>query len=99
MSGVAGRVHLDDGVLSEVGAILMRAGEVVDSGARVAPMGEFMSMSGISLSVTDQLHGIEVAIAALVDAASIARVSVSEIITVSTDVDGRLAAAAQSGAT
>lgn len=88
---MAETLRLNDAELQIVGSLLVGAASTMVSGNVRRPTGDLPSLSGIGGTVTEYLQGVNVARAALADAARTGSEAVSRIMSESSELDRQIA--------
>jgi hypothetical protein len=94
---MAESLSIDDQALLTVGASLVSIASTMVSGNAARPAGDLPSLSGIGAEVTLYLQGVNVARAALADAARTASEAVSELLSDGSELDRYIAESLGSG--
>jgi hypothetical protein len=90
---MAENMRLNDGDLQFTGSVLVAAASGMTSGNVRRPAGDLPSVSGIGGAVTRYLQGVNVARAALADAARTGGEAVARIMSDSSELDRQIAQA------
>jgi len=88
---MAESLNINDQTLLAVGASLVSVASTMVSGNAARPAGELPSLSGIGAEVTLYLQGVNVARAALADAARTASETISRLISDGSELDRYIA--------